>query len=375
MVGFDKFAGQLVADGVGVNSPVTALEAGGTAGSATINGLMAKVSRVFIEDTKIFGDPFGAAVRKVDDPYGVGIETAGFMSGAVNKKRDGTCQPKGTVSLASQVNYINWAYNSEVRIYDREVNKAVLSAEDAGRYAAEKLKTPLKTIAQNHYRSWLQLVSDVCDGTRTISSFDRTDGSLSPPVGTPVTYAATVTGYAGIIGDTDLVIPAPIIGELSTVSADDALEYVQILEGIASDFQYESDENNVLGIENFCVGKPYLIAETKTLNAVDVALSMNAGYKGFPTVSGRDYLRRFTDIVEVDAFPAIPTSETYKDKRLAGVLIDRDAMREVVKYADVEPMRCANERATGYNFQGESIMAIWRGAPSYALLADVPEED
>ncbi len=86
------------------------LETGGViAPGSLINGLMPKISRVFIEETRIFGDPFGALVKKVDDPYGVGIEIAGFVSGAVNKKRDGTCIPKGTVALAGQVNYTNWA--------------------------------------------------------------------------------------------------------------------------------------------------------------------------------------------------------------------------------------------------------------------------
>jgi hypothetical protein len=344
---------------------MAALETGGTipAGSL-INGLMPKISRVFIEDTRIFGDPFGALVKKVDDPYGVGIEIAGFASGAVNKKRDGSCIPKGTVALAGQVNYTNWAYNIEVMIYDREINKGILTAEDAGKYASEKLKTPLKTIAQDHYRSWLQLISDVISGTRNIASTDRSDGA-----GNVVAYAPTgIVGYAGMIGQPDIVLAAPVAGSLSTISDVDALEYVQTLEGIASDFVYESTANNKLGIENFCAGKPVLIAETKSLNAIDVALSMNAGYKGFPTVSGREYIKRFADIVEVDCFPSIPTNSNYTNKRLGAVLIDRDAMREVIKYADVESHRCVNERATGYSYQGESIMAIWRGAPSYAML-------
>lgn len=341
------------------------LETGDTipAGSL-INGLMPKISRVFLEETRIFGDPFGTLVKKMDDPYGVGIEIAGFASGAVNKKRDGSCIPKGTVALAGQVNYTNWAYNIEVMLYDREINKGILTAEDAGKYASEKLKTPLKTNAQDHYRSWLQLVSDVVDGTRTIASTDRSDGA-----GNVVNYAPTgIVGYAGMIGQPDIVLAAPVPGTLSSITDLDALEYVQILEGIASDFVYESASNNKLGIENFCAGKPVLIAETKSLNAIDVALSMNAGYKGFPTVSGREYINRFADIVEVDCFPAIPTNALYANKRLGAVLIDRDAMREVIKYADVESHRCTNERATGYSYQGESIMAIWKGAPAYAML-------
>lgn len=365
MVEFSKFAGQLVKDGIGINSPLTSLEEGQTAPvGVTINGLMPKISRVFVEETKIFNDPFGAVVRRVEDPYGVGIETAGFATGAANKKRDGTCMPSGTVPLVSQVNYINWSYNVEVKVYDREINKGVMSAEEAGRYVAEKLKTPLKTVAQSHYRSWLQLLSDVVDGTRTIASTTRSDGT-----GSAVNYNPTaIEGYAGMVEDSGLVIPAPVAGQLTTISANDALAYVQKLEGVAADMQYESDDYNLLGIETFVTGKPLLFAETKTLNAIDHAWSTAAANKAVPTVSGRDYIRRFADIVEIDKFPPIPTNASYSNKRLGAVLIDRDALREVVKYADVESMRCANERATGYNYQGESIMVIWAGAPSYAML-------
>lgn len=367
MVDFSDFAGQLVQDGVGVNAPVTSLEEGGTApAGVTINGLMPKISRVFIEETKIFNDPFGAVVRKVDDPYGVGVETAGFASGAANKLRDGTCVPSGTVALASQVNYINWAYNVEVRVYDREVNKGVMSAEEAGKYIAEKLKTPLKTNAQNHYRSWLQLLSDVVDGTRDIASTSKSDGT-----GVVVDYQPTaIVGYAGMVEDSGLIIPAPVEGSLSTISDADALSFVKKLEGIAADMKYESDTFNRLGIDTFITGKPLLFAETKTLNAIDHAWSTAAANKAVPTVGARAYIGQFADIVEIDKFPAIPTQETYTTQRLGAVLIDRDAFREVVKYADVESQRCTNERATGYNYQGESIMVIWAGAPSYAMLVD-----
>jgi hypothetical protein len=367
MSNFAQFAGQLVQDGIGVNSPMNALEESGKAlTGVTINGLMPKISRVFIEETKIFNDPFGGVVQKVDDPYGVGIETAGFMSGAANKLRDGTCMPTGTVALASQVNYINWSYNVEVKVYDREVNKGVMGAEEAGKYIAEKLKTPLKTVAQNHYRSWLQLLSDVVDGERTVASTSKSDGT-----GAVVSYAPdTIVGYAGMVEDSGLVIPAPVAGSLTTIAAADALAFVQKLEGVAADMKFETDDYNLLGIQTFITGRPLVFAETKTLNAIDHAWATAAANKAIPTKTGREYLARFADVVEIDAFPAIPTQLTYATQRLGAVLIDRDALREVIKYADVESMRCPNERATGYNYQGESIMAIWAGAPSYAMLVD-----
>ena len=56
------------------------------------------------------------------------------------------------------------------------------------------------------------------------------------------------------------------------------------------------------------------------------------------------------------------------------MLIDREALFEVRKYADVEAQRCAKPRSTGYNYSGESIMHIWKGAPSYAMLVQESEE-
>ena len=325
---------------------------------------MPKVSRVFIEETKIFNDPFGAVVRKVEDPYGVGIETAGFQYGAANKLRDGTAMPTEQVPVVSQVNYINWSYNVEIKVFDREVNKGLMGPDEAGKYVSEKLKTPLKTVAMDHYKSWLQLLSDVVDGTRSISSFSKSDGT-----GSAVTYAPTaIVGYAGFVEKSAIICAAPVAGTLSTISAADALLYVQKLEGIAADMAFETSTFNKLGIDTFITGRPLLIAETKTLNAIDMAWSASSGYKGVPTISGRDYLKRFCDIVEIDVFPDLPTNATYASYRIGAILIDRDALREVIKYADVESMRSANERATGYNYQGESIMAIWAGAPSYAML-------
>jgi hypothetical protein len=216
----------------------------------------------------------------------------------------------------------------------------------------------------DHYKSWLQLVSDVVDGTRSIASFTKSDGT-----GTPVTYApSAILGYAGMVELADLVIPAPVVGDLTVISDADALAFIQTLEGAASDMIYETSAFNKLGIETFVSGRPLVFAETKTLNAIDSAWAAGGVYKGFPTVSAREYIRRFADIVEIDIFPALPTNETYALYHIGAVMMDRDAMREVIKYADVESSRCTNERATGYNYQGESVMYIWKGAPSYALL-------
>lgn len=365
MVGFSNYAGQLVQDGIADNVPLNNLdEAQLVPAVAAINGLSVKIGKVLIDNTQVFGDPFGAVVTKMADRFGAGVEMARFKTGAVNKIRGATCIPAGTVSMEAQVAYTNFAYNIELSIGDREVDKALLNAEDAGRYAAEKLRTAPKTVAQMHYQAWKELIADVCDGTKTIASTDRSDGT-----GNVVSYATgTIVGYAGMIDDSDLIIPAPVAGTLTVMTGSHAVSYVMRLEGAAADMKVESDDMNLLEVEAFVEGKPVLFAEVKTLNALDQAWAVEAEYVGMPTVSAREYIRRFADIVEIDKFPAMPDNATYRDSRLGAVLIDKDALLEIIKYEDVESMRCVTGRSNNYSFQGESILVIKKYCNSYALL-------
>ncbi len=367
MVDFDKYAGQLIADGVASTVPMNTLEEAQLVPAIdAINGLSVKIGKVIIDNTQVFGDPIGGVVTKMADRFGAGVEMARFKTGAVNKIRGSSCIPGGTVSMEAQIAYTNFAYNVEVTVGDREVDKAMLNAEDAGRYAAEKLRTAPKTVAQMNYQSWKQLLSDVVDGTKTIASTDRSDGA-----GSVVTYTASeIKGYAGHVDNTDLVIPAPTVGSLTVVTGSDAVDYVMKLEGATADMKIESDDMNLLGVEAFVEGKPILFAETKTLNALDRAWAVEADYKGLPTVNARDYISRFADIVEIDLFPDIPTNGSYTGKRLVAVLIDREALLEIVKYEDVESMRCVTTRSNNYSFQGEAIMVIKKYCNSYAMLAD-----
>ena len=74
--------------------------------------------------------------------------------------------------------------------------------------------------------------------------------------------------------------------------------------------------------------------------------------------------------MEIDIFPSLPTNATYPNHRLAAVLIDSEAPREFVHFEDVEPVRCAQERSTSYNYQGEGVSGIFNGLPSYAFVVD-----
>lgn len=367
MVEFKDFAGQFVAGGTGRDAPFANLEEGIAENLTTLNGLARKISKTVIFDTRIFGDVFapgGGVINSSGEKYGIGIEMASFLGGATNKKRDGTCTPRGTVLMGSQIAHQNYAFNQEIMVYDDEIDMSVLSEGEAGKYMAEKLNTPLATQALMHHAAWKQLISDVIPGTRTIVSNSRSDGA-----GVEVSYEPVVPGYAGLIDKQDFVVPAPVYGSASSITDSDALGIAKKLRDIASDFKYPSVTNNKLGVETFVKGRPRLIIEEKTINGMDDIFSVQAGYKGFPTVSAREYIGRFADITTIDAFPELPTNASYTGYRLGCVMLDPEAPIEIIYRNDVESRRCTNERGTGYNFQGRSLMTIYQGLPSYAMLA------
>ena len=371
---FQKYAGQLIKSGIGENLPFANLEEGILKTNlAKIHGLMPKIKDTFIHDVRVFNNPLDPYIRKMSSRFGAGIEQAAFKGGAPNAKLDGTCMPWGDVDMSSQVNLANFAYDVDISIRDHEVDRAVMDEAQLGAYVAAKMRTPLQTIALLKYRSWIQLLSDVIDGTRNITSYSNSNN----PASAAVTYNPTVEGYCSSIDDTGFVIPAVERGKLATVpDATTALDIAQRLEGMAADFSYSGNDLNKLEVETFATGKPLLVMETKQLNALDaVFANTNAagtasgyGYAGFPTKTFRDYVNRFSDIVEIDSFAALPTNPTYTNKRLGAVMMDRDMLLESVQYADVESFRCTKERATGYSHQGSSTLAIWQGLDAHAML-------
>lgn len=375
---FKPFAGQLVANGIGKNLPLANLEEGTIADMnlAKIQGLTPKIKDIFIRETRVFNNPIDKYVTKFDSRFGAGMEQAVFKTGAPNAKLDGTCMPWGNPEMVSQLNISNFAYDVDVSIRDHEIDKVVLDSGQLGAYVAQKMRTPLATISQLKYRSWIQLLSDVTDGTREIQS-----DVASNKTGAEVTYNPTVTGYAGLVSDTSYVIPAVERGKLATIpDASTALKIAQELEGIAADFKYSANDDNKLEVNTFVTSTPILFMEEKVLNALDAIfantnvkaenVSTGYGYAGFPTKSFRDYVRRFAEICEIDSFASLPTNTTYEGSRLGAVLMDRDCLIEKIEYADVESFRCTKERATGYSFQGSSAMSIWKGLNSYAMLWD-----
>lgn len=371
---FAPYAGQLIKDGIGTNLPITSLEEGTVTSLnlAKIQGLTPKIKDIFIRETRIFNNPIDKYVTKFDSRFGAGMEQAVFKGYAANAKLDGTCMPWGNPEMVSQMNLTNFAYDFDVSIRDHEIDKVVLDEGQLGSYVAQKMRAPLAGIAQLKYRAWVQLLSDVTDGTRNISSKTSSDAT-----GTSVTYNPTVKGYAKATELMNEIIPAVERGKLATIpDAQAALDIAQTLEGRAADMVYAADDMNKLDAQTFVTGTPILFMETKVLNALDaVFANANAagtgtgyGYAGFPTKTFREFVSRFSEICEIDSFASLPTATATAKQRLGAVLMDRDALVEKIEYADVESFRCAKERATGYSYQGSSTLSIWQGLDSYAML-------
>ena len=369
---FSDYAGQLVASGIRPNEPVLAFEdtADQTvyANISMFGNLLPKIAKTLIRETRIRANPLDIHFRKSSLPYGVGFEEFQFTEGAINKKNDGRCFPFGNVPGDSQLNLLNFAWSYDINIYDREINKAVLTPEEAGSFSAQKMRTMYKGYASQKYSAELQLLSDVIDGTRSVSSTTQSDGN-----GTSVTYAPTITGYAGEVDDSQIVLAPLAQGTIPTfASAQDALDLVKALQNAVTEMYEEDTAYSKMGISTFLLSKPLVFMESKTLNAIDNAWAMDGTYKGIPTKTAREFIGSFGELVEIpgQGFASLPTNTNYVDKRLFAVAIDRDSLSENVLWENVEGQRCAKQRSTNYNYAGASTLSIYRGNPAYALLVD-----
>lgn len=368
MSGFDKYAGQEIASGVRKNEPLMAFEEEATATKlaniAAVQGLLPKISKIIVHETRIQKGNLDAYFRKGAMPYGVGAEHIGFVDGAANAKQSGRCVPYGNVDAVGQLDVINLAWSLNVSVWDHEINQNVFSAEEVGDYVAQKLRTPYKTLAGLKRNAEIQLISDVIDGTRSVSSHESSAGT-----GNSVTYAPNIKGYAGEIADTGIVMPSLVKGTLPAfANASDAMTLVKTLEDRAAEMMEEGTAYSKLGINTFCMEAPLLIMETRVLNALDNAWALDGASKQIPTRTAREFLRTFSEIVEIPAFAELPTNASYTKKRLAAVLIDRDSLSENIAWDNVEDQRCTEQRMTGYNLAGASSLGVYRGNPACGVL-------
>lgn len=391
---FAAYAGQEVAGGSSTtpyNQPVIdfgdPFNATALANLSQINGLIPKVGQTIIHDTMVYQADIMRIFNRRDSPFGVATEHAGFVGGAANVLNDGKCVPTGNVQMASQVTAANLAWNIPLSVYDREVNGALLSNAEVARYVSEKMATMQKTINDMHFQAAKTLLSDCVPGKRAI-----TGNTSSAGTGTSVSYASTPDGYAGkVYANAKWTIPEiargsrPAIAntESGETAEDLVLQFMQQMESFASDMAYPGNDYNALGIDTFTGGKPWMIMETKVLNQFDNIIANSTtsngyGIGGFPTKTVREFIARFADLIEIDAFAALPAydsttypaSTDYSGKRLAGVVLDKDAPWLVTKWANIEGQRCAGDRKMGYSARGEQDMAIYKGANSAVIIVD-----
>ena len=391
---WSAYAGQEVAGGSSTtpyNQPVIDfgdyMNATVLSNLSAINGLIPKVGRVIVHDTMVYEAGIMDIFKRMDSPFGVAAEHAIFNTGAANKLNPGMCVGRGTVQMSSQLTASNLAWNVPLSIYDREINGAVMSETEVNAYVAQKMRTMQKTINELQFNAAKVMLSDAVPGKRTVSSYSASDGT-----GSAVTMTSTPDGYAGKVNlDKDFTIPEIARGSMPTLAVsggysavmDAVLEYLQTLEGAASDMRYPGSDYNALGVDTFSGDRPWLIMETKVINAFDNAIanattSNGYGYSGFPTKTAREYIARFADLREIDSFAALPaydsttfpTSTDYSGDRLTAVLLDKDAPWLITKFNNVEGQRCSADRMFGYSARGEQDMAIFKGVNSFVMIND-----
>ena len=388
------YAGQEVAGGSSVtpyNQPAIDfgdyMDSTVLANMPAINGLIPKIGSVIIHDTMVYEADIMRMFKRRDDPFGVATEHAIFSKGANNKLNDGRCVPRGNVLLHDQLTASNLAWNVPISVYDREINGAVMSDSEITAYVAQKMRTMQKTINDIQFNGAKVLISDCVPGKRAVSSYTTSDGT-----GSAVSYTATPDGYAGkVVLDANMTIPEIARGSKPTLAVgagyssvmEGVLAFLQQAEGLVADMRYPGSDYNKLGTHTFSGDKPWLIMETKVLNEFDNAIA-NAtttngyGYSGFPSTDARSYIRRFADLIEIDAFAALPahdsttfpSSTDYTGDRLGCAILDKDAPWLITKFANVEGQRCAGERMYGYSARGEQDMSIFKGANSAVILVD-----
>lgn len=247
----------------------------------------------------------------------------------------------------------------------------MLTPEEVGAWIGQYFRTIDKTRADIRYYAMRQIVSDVIDGARAVSSFSNSDGS-----GVSVTYDPSITGYVaeGGLIDSDVVIPELAMGSRPVISVEDTVAIADDLLNAVTEMHDQSTRYSKLGIDTSVPDtvKPFLVMESKVLNAMDSAVMSGAAQR-LPTRTARDYIRTFADLVEIPSFAELPTNAAYADKRLGAVILARDAATEQIAWEDAKSQPCADDFGTGYVYGGESALSIWRGAPAAALLVDRTE--
>lgn len=374
-LGFQAFAGNAFSkDGIGTEMPLISLE--GIQSPTVVENLRvlnsimpAKGETIFLTP-RIFGDRFDW-INRSNMAFGAYAEIASFKNAPPVKQKNGKCFVYGNAELYAEQWFSNWAYNIPITIRDREINKGVMSQAQAESYYAGKMATSINTMRLQRFAMWKRLFSDVVTGTRAEDSTANSDGT-----GADVVYEPKVTGYAGKVEVMNAAVPPLSFGSMpDTMEIATATGIVKRIRNAKTWMDFASNEyaKGLTGDDEFTFGESVaLIMESATLNAMDEIFALEPEYKGLG-MTARSYIKENLDagdrLVEIDIWDALPTNDTYKDDRLVAVMVDTEAPREFVHFEDSESIRCGQERMTTVDYQGEGISSIYKGLPSYALLA------
>jgi len=354
--GFDIYSGQLVADGIDTTAPLIPFDkTGAITDLRVLDGVMTKIGKMVFKQPKSFIGPIDPIFVKGGMEFGGASEIVSIVDSPPNAKEDGTCVPRGQPDITSQLNVANFAYACDVDIRDSVLRKYVNTSGDLASYISMILGTPTKRISALKYQAQRHLVSNIFDGTRTISSNTKSDES-----GTAVTYSSgAITGYAGKIEHETYT--------KTTMTLADVRTFCSKIEDAYDAMKFENDQYTKSGSQDFLASTPNLIIENSLLRTMDRLTT--AVTETHPSVEEKASIRlgAIANLIKIDSFDTPPTNELYPTDTIGAVLIDPETFREDMLNADVESERCAKKRLTGYSYRGESILYADRSVPAYAI--------
>lgn len=383
---FSTYAGTLVENGEDATRkiPMFNLEEGMNIDPsdlpATMDGLMPKLTDIIVNPTMVYNEPnLDGLFMKKSAEFGYGYEEVGYLGGALDAKSDGTCKQIGTMTMADPTYHgINYAVHEVLEIFDDEFKRSVMTAEQLSSLVANKIMGIAKTKAQKLRLAERQVISDVIDGTRSISSNTKSDGT-----GDAVTYAPEVVGYAGKIYDSvtdfglDKAVAGVGVGYQPAFTTANATALLKGLKQIGREIAQEGTDFNLAGREVFTVGKPTLTIEAKVLDGLNYALMDGDQHKlGYSSNGALEFLSDAFEVKPIDAFAELPTNEDYEDVRLGAVISTPGVFNEVTYKDSMESERCMGRRSTIYDYQATKMLYASTQLPSAAVLFNTvdPEE-
>ena len=346
---------------------------------ATIDGLMPKLTDIIINPTMVYNEPNldGLFVKRSAD-LGYGYEEVGYLTGALDAKSDGTCKQIGTMALSDPSYHgINYAVHEVLEIFDDEFKRSVMNADQVSSLIANKIQGIAKTKAQKLRLAERQVISDVIDGTRSISSNSKSDGT-----GDAVTYAPTVTGYAGKVVDSvddfglDKAVAGVGVGYQPVFTTANATALLKGLKQIGREIAQEGTDYNLAGREVFAVGKPTLTIEAKVMDGLNYALMDGDQHKlGYSSNGAMEFLSDAFEVKPIDAFADLPTNASYTGKRLGAVISTPGVFNEVTYKDSMESDRCMGRRSTIYDYQATKMLYASTQLPSCAVLFNTTDPE